>query len=62
MNMIIYGKIARKYESFPELFTPFEITKNTEIQPISNPMDRNKSGNPIPSSISFSCMTSFLCN
>lgn len=57
----IYGNMARTYDAFPELLTPFTKQTNTIAQDSTKKRVRLKSGVPIPSSMfAFSFRTSLL--
>lgn len=61
LNKMIYGKMARKYEAFPELFTPWNVIRITQSQLNRRHNVNFQSGSPTPSSIlSFSWRTTFL--
>lgn len=61
IRMTIYGKIARKYATFPELLIPRDMTRNIIIHATNKHNVNFHSGQPIPSSmLSFSCKTTFL--
>lgn len=51
INKITYGKIARKYEAFPELLIPLISRPVTAVQQTSRHKTNFQSGNPIPSSM-----------
>lgn len=63
VSVFFFQYLPKKYEAFPELWTPRINTDTITTHANSKQMAKYKSGIPIPSSIVlYSFSTSFLCN